>query len=162
MGTETLPEQVERHTSFGPDDELQREEHVHQLARQMSHLSRTNTGLAQDTNPFLDNSSPTLNPNSPKFDARAWMKHLVHLASKDSETHHHRTAGVSFTNLSVHGFGTPTDYQKDVGNLALSLFGSVKRLLGFKKSVRKIQILRDFDGLVKHGEMLIVLGRPGS
>ena len=26
---------------------------------------------------------------------------------------------------------------------------------------QKIQILRDFDGLVKSGEMLVVLGRPG-
>lgn len=27
---------------------------------------------------------------------------------------------------------------------------------------RKIQILRNFEGLVKSGEMLVVLGRPGS
>lgn len=34
-------------------------------------------------------------------------------------------------------------------------------MFGFKKNVRKIQILREFDGLVKSGELLVVLGRPG-
>jgi ABC-type multidrug transport system ATPase subunit len=36
----------------------------------------------------------------------------------------------------------------------------IRRLLGSK--LQKIQILREFDGLVKSGEMLVVLGKPGS
>ena len=35
-----------------------------------------------------------------------------------------------------------------------------KRLVGREQKTR-IQILRDFDDLVKRGEMLLVLGRPG-
>ena len=63
--------------------------------------------------------------------------------------------------MSVHGFGTPTDFQKDVGNVFLAGLGSAKRMLGFKGATQKIQILRNFDGIVKSGELLLVLGRPG-
>ncbi|TRM65094.1 ABC-2 type transporter-domain-containing protein [Schizophyllum amplum] len=143
-------------------DEGQREGRVHELARQMSHLSRTNSEAAQ-VNPFIDNSDPRLDPNNPQFNSRLWTKTLVSLASRDPEHFPRRAAGVSFKNLNVHGFGTPTDYQKDVGNVLLSAFGSFKRMLGFgKDNVQKIQILEDFDGLVKSGELLVVLGRPGS
>lgn len=62
-------------------------------------------------------------------------------------------------NLSVHGYGQPTDYQKTFGNYPLEIAGLFNRLTGRGKT--KIQILRDFDGLVKSGEMLVVLGRPG-
>ncbi|KAL1724115.1 ABC-2 type transporter-domain-containing protein [Schizophyllum commune] len=145
-----------------PDDEALREGRVHELARQMSQLSRTHSEVGQ-VNPFIDNSDPRLDPNSPQFNARLWTKSLVSLASRDPDRYPRRTAGVSFRNLNVHGYGTPTDYQKDVGNIFLSAFGTFSRMLGFgKNNVQKIQILREFDGLVKSGELLVVLGRPGS
>ena len=46
------------------------------------------------------------------------------------------------------------------GNYPLELGGLFNRITGRGK--RKIQILRDFEGLVKSGEMLVVLGRPGA
>ena len=60
----------------------------------------------------------------------------------------------------MHGFGSPTDYQKDVLNSLLSVGGLFRRAVSSGKS--KLQILRGFDGLVESGEMLVVLGRPGS
>lgn len=71
-----------------------------------------------------------------------------------------RTAGVSFKGLNVHGFGSDTDYQKSVGNVWLEGPGLFKRLKGDKG--RKINILQSLDGLVEAGEMLVVLGPPGS
>jgi ATP-binding cassette subfamily G (WHITE) protein 2 (PDR) len=56
----------------------------------------------------------------------------------------------------VHGFGSPTDYQKDVANSVLQIGALFRSMTGTGK--QKIQILRDFDGLVKSGEMLVVLG----
>ena len=51
---------------------------------------------------------------------------------------------------------------QSVGNIVFSMASSLKSKLGFgKQDVRRIQILRDFEGLVKPGEMLVVLGRPG-
>jgi len=46
------------------------------------------------------------------------------------------------------------------GNYPLELASLFNTLTGRGK--HKIQILRDFEGLVRSGEMLVVLGRPGS
>lgn len=45
-------------------------------------------------------------------------------------------------------------------NIVLEAVGLFNKVTGRGKT--KIQILRDFEGLVKSGEMLVVLGRPGS
>ena len=45
-------------------------------------------------------------------------------------------------------------------NVVLEAVGLFNKITGRGKT--KIQILRDFEGLVKSGEMLVVLGRPGS
>ncbi|KAJ6016384.1 hypothetical protein N7540_010975 [Penicillium herquei] len=102
----------------------------------------------------------TLNPASPNFKAMHWMKNLCALFSRDPERYPRREAGVSFRNLSVHGFGSATDYQKDVFNSLLEPGALFRKLTRTGK--QKIQILHDFDGLVHNGEMLVVLGRPGS
>jgi ATP-binding cassette, subfamily G (WHITE), member 2, PDR len=62
--------------------------------------------------------------------------------------------------LNAHGFGTPTDYQKTVGNVLLEI-GSLFRWI-VQSGKKRIQILNGFDGLVDSGDMLLVLGRPGS
>lgn len=104
-----------------------------------------------------DENSP-LNPNGPNFNARAWAKAVVDMVA--GEGHSFRTSGVAFQHLNVFGFGTPTDYQKDFFNVWLEVAGYARRLVGNAK--RRIDILRDFDGVVHKGEMLVVLGPPGS
>ncbi|KAF3069069.1 ABC transporter CDR4 [Daldinia childiae] len=69
--------------------------------------------------------------------------------------------GVSFHNLHAYGFISSTDYQATVGSYILAIGAVLRRLLGYQQR-QKIQILRGFDGLVRNGEMLLVLGRPGS
>jgi len=101
-----------------------------------------------------------INPQSSRFNARAWMKNLVGFISQDPTRYPRRTASVSFRNLDAYGFGTPTDYQKTVGNILLEI-GSFFRWMT-QSGKQKIQILKGFDGLVDRGEMLLVLGRPGS
>lgn len=111
-------------------------------------------------NPFTDLRGDTsVDPTSEKFSPRSWMKNLLTLESRDPERYPHRTAGISFTNLSVHGFGKPSDYQKDILNTPLSIGSLFRYFTGTGK--KKIQILKDFDGLIKEKEMLVVLGRPG-
>ncbi|KAL2759934.1 hypothetical protein ACRALDRAFT_1073982 [Sodiomyces alcalophilus JCM 7366] len=126
-----------------------------------SRASTTGAHVSQGTNPFLtseDQDSP-LNPHSSKFDARAWAKSVVDLIS--SEGGQMRTSGIAFQNLNVFGYGQATDFQKDVGNVWLGAAGSIARRL-FPQTQRRIDILRDFDGVVHKGEMLVVLGPPGS
>lgn len=51
--------------------------------------------------------------------------------------------------------------QKTVGNATFGVFTALARMIGVGKKLTKIRILREFDGLLESGEMLIVLGRPG-
>ncbi|KAK9419698.1 putative ABC transporter domain-containing protein [Seiridium unicorne] len=126
---------------------------VHSLARR--YTTRSNAG-AQGDNPFKADASSPLNPASENFSARAWAKAIVGMDSAGF-----RSAGICFQNVNVHGFGQATDYQKNVGNVWLDVAGLVRKAVGMSKP-RKIDILRSFDGLVRKGEMLVVLGPPGS
>lgn len=56
--------------------------------------------------------------------------------------------------------GSETDYQKTVGNTLLEVKSLVSRLAGAKG--RRIDILQGVDLLVPPGELLCVLGPPGS
>ena len=69
--------------------------------------------------------------------------------------------GVAFRNLNVYGFNTPTDYQKTVSNYAFVVYNEIRQWFGHKQKMR-VDILRDFEGVVRSGEMLVVLGKPGS
>ncbi|KAL4805482.1 ABC-2 type transporter-domain-containing protein [Aspergillus unguis] len=143
------------------EDDPEGEAQVASLARRLTRQSTRLTSKSTLENPFfLDDPDSTLNPQSPNFRVRDWMKMLLEIRSRDPERYPDRTAGVAFKNLSVHGFGSPTDYQKNVLNVLLE-FGTIARRL-FGVRMQKIQILRDFEGLVRKGEMLVVLGRPGS
>jgi ATP-binding cassette, subfamily G (WHITE), member 2, PDR len=145
--------------NFDEKDSSDREERqVLQLAKTFTYASVKNAE-GQYINPFLGPEDPTLDPNSEKFSAKAWVKTLVSIASRDPERYPERTAGVSYRNLSCHGYGNATDYQKTFGNYPLETAGIFNKLTGRGRT--KIQILRNFDGLVKSGEMLVVLGRPG-
>lgn len=133
---------------------------VHALARTFTQQSVKNE-KGEHINPFEAAGNPLLDPSSEKFSYRAWVKNLVGVQSRDPEKYPQRVAGISYKNLSCHGFGEATDYQKTFGNYPLEFPSLLRRLVG-KREQRKIQILRNFDGLVRSGELLVVLGRPGS
>jgi hypothetical protein len=134
-------------------------EKVHELARALTQHS-VKDALGEHVNPFGDHNNPALDPLSGKFSYRAWVKTLVGIQSRDPERYPERVAGVAYKNLSAFGFGESTDYQKTFGNYPLEAGGLFRRLIGQRQQT-KIQILRDFDGLIRSGEMLVVLGRPG-
>ncbi|KAL5338916.1 ABC-2 type transporter-domain-containing protein [Aspergillus crustosus] len=137
------------------------EQKITALARNFSRLSQKSS-VADGTNTFLEASTdPQLDPHSEEFNARKWTKNFLSVANRDPDRYPRRTAGVSFRNLSAFGYGTAADYQADVANMWLKGYGWIRRKLGFVERVR-IDILRDFEGFVRSGEMLVVLGRPGS
>jgi hypothetical protein len=140
----------------------QERDEITYLARQISQISRRSSlPSGEPTNSFLDTTTdPELDPNSESFNQKKWVKNLLHITSRDPEKYPRRTAGVTFRNLNAYGFGTAADYQADVFNTWLKAFGYMRGWLGLRKK-RRIDILRDFEGLVKSGEMLVVLGRPG-
>ncbi|KAK3385327.1 ATP-binding cassette transporter [Podospora didyma] len=106
-----------------------------------------------------DPDSP-LNPCGNKFNARAWATNVAKLASERGEGF--RQVGLCFQNLSVFGYGMPTDFQKDVGNIWLALPAMARRLFSSTTGQTRIDILYDLDGIIRPGEMCVVLGPPGS
>ncbi|KIM94629.1 hypothetical protein OIDMADRAFT_106686 [Oidiodendron maius Zn] len=146
----------------GGDDleQNRRRSEVQDLARTYTLQSKASGTVPSHGSVFAAHTDPDspLNPNSPKFNARNWAKAIVEqVAAEGTEF---RTSGVCFQNLNVYGFGAGTDYQKDVANVWLEAIGMVRRAFGYSK--RRIDILRNFDGVVHNGEMLVVLGPPGS
>ncbi|KAF2818778.1 AtrD, ABC-transporter [Ophiobolus disseminans] len=69
--------------------------------------------------------------------------------------------GVSFRNLNVHGTYSSDRYQQTVASYFLSLLEPLVRLVRSHKR-NQTQILRGFNGTVRSGELLLVLGRPRS
>lgn len=138
------------------EDELERRASaVQSLAASYSRRS----GGGPWGNPFVADADSVLNPKSANFSAKEWAKAIVELISPSNTSL--RSAGVCFQNLSVHGFRATTDYHKDVGTVWLSFVaGIVQGLLGNPRP--KVDILNQMDGLVRQGEMLVVLGPPGS
>jgi len=141
------------------DSQTNDDQEVRDLARTLT--SQSNFSHVDGNNPFSPVKDSSLDPYSSYFKPRSWMKALLHLHSRDPERYPARTAGVAFRGLSVHGYGNATDYQKSVGNVWLEAVGMARRLVG-SNAQSKIDILQDFDGLVDSGEMLVVLGPPGS
>ncbi|KZL71217.1 multidrug resistance protein cdr1 [Colletotrichum tofieldiae] len=123
-------------------------------------LVRSASRLDPDINPFLS-SHPSLNPSCrDEFNAKKWARALLQHSRHHPQHYPRLEAGVAYRNLSVHGYGTDTDYQKDVLNVLWQAPMMIKQF--FSKRQQKMDILREFDGIVKSGELLLVLGRPGS
>lgn len=96
-------------------------------------------------------------PQSPKFDLRKWVRMTLRLA--DDEGIKTKRTDVVFRDLNVSGSGSAVNIQGTVG-------GAIRAPLQigelFRSGKQPKHILRNFNGLMKSGELLIVLGRPGS
>ncbi|KAL8651739.1 MAG: hypothetical protein Q9226_004576 [Calogaya cf. arnoldii] len=155
---ETVEEKSEHRLSTLNFDES---EH-HKIAELAETLSCHSVSVekGEPINPFFGSEDPLLDPKSGKFSSKAWLETLLRITSRDPERYPRRVAGVAYKNLSAHGFGEPTDYQKTFGNYPFKLLTTARRFIGNWRKT-KIQILSGCDGLIESGEMLLVLGRPG-
>ena len=99
----------------------------------------------------------TLNPSNPTFDFQKWSQALVNLRSRlDLPTP--PRSGFCFKNLSVNGSGPVIEQQDTLWTLLTQPFNI--RSLFRSKETRCI--LTALDGVVQKGQLLLVLGRPGS
>ncbi|KAK1978333.1 ABC-2 type transporter-domain-containing protein [Colletotrichum cereale] len=135
--------------------------------REIEHLARRVTNASQHhaANAHVDALNPPkdshLDPTSSNFDPAAWTKAFIQVFESDPESAPNRLAGVVFCNLNVFGYTSGTQYQKSAGSILLSMAADIVGIVT-GRSKKRIDILRDFEGLVKPGEMLLVLGPPGS
>ncbi|OBR13033.1 ABC-2 type transporter [Colletotrichum higginsianum IMI 349063] len=86
---------------------------------------------------------------------------------EQSEEEKTRHSGVIFRDLTVKGVGVGASLQPTVGDIFLGLPRKIKVLLshGPKAAFAKPPVrdlISHFDGCVRPGELLLVLGRPGS
>ena len=164
-------------TTPAPSPE-QRADDIQRLARRLSRTVSRGSDTAEKAkgsdaplhpNPFEYEAGSLLDPFSDTFDARAWVRSMA-ASSRDSALS--RLSGVAYRDLSVHGFGSDSggsrvvqprlriDYQRTVGNLPLSMVSGLWNWVTGRR--KKVQILQGLDGFLEAGEMLVVLGPPGS
>ena len=133
---------------------------VQQLARQYTEHSVVDASTDAGRLFGGDEPSPQLNPQSEKFSARAWAKAIANITNEEGPGY--RRAGFCFENMNVFGYGTETDYQKNVGNVWLEIPSLARKISSKTGGQQRIDILQNFDGIVEAGEMLVVLGPPGA
>lgn len=114
----------------------------------------------KDTIEEMDEDHPAFDPNSGQFDQRKWVRKVLRLLDREGLPRPVST-GVAFQNLNVSGSGSALQYQSSVSSALLAPLRPQEYLSFIRRSPEK-HILRSFDGLLQSGELLIVLGRPGS
>ncbi|KAJ5334695.1 hypothetical protein N7452_007098 [Penicillium brevicompactum] len=127
------------------------------IATQRSRRQSTTPG-AQDSLTNLAQQDPSLDPLSGKFDLRKWLKLAINDRGRDGAPGH--TSDVIFKNLNVYGSGAALQFQETVAS-TLSAPLRLPQLLRQSHAPQR-RILKDFHGIMKSGELLLVLGRPGA
>lgn len=122
-------------------------------------VQRTGTGLERkDTLADVRLGDPVLDPTKPEFNFYKWVRMFMRLMEEDGIKH--ARTGVTFKNLNVGGTGAAVHLQSTCSSFLTSLLHPRETFSIGRKSEKLI--LKDFSGTVKEGELLVVLGRPGS
>ncbi|RMJ21434.1 ABC transporter [Aspergillus sp. HF37] len=106
----------------------------------------------------LPADSPVLNPDSKDFDLYQWLCTIV--SQLRDEGIPRKKSSIYFRNLRVTGTGAALQLQQTVGSLMTSLLRPRETFNIGSKTPK--QILKQSDGILDSGELLIVLGRPGA
>lgn len=73
--------------------------------------------------------------------------------------------GIIWDRLTVRGMGGVKTFIKTFPDAVVDFFNvpeTIMHLIGYGKKGKQFDILKDFRGVTKPGEMVLVLGRPGS
>jgi ATP-binding cassette subfamily G (WHITE) protein 2 (SNQ2) len=139
--------------------ELNRE--LSSISRRMSRTqSRASGAKARDLEKAVSSSDETLDD---AFD-------LEHTLRGNREADNEagikpKYIGVIWDNLTVRGIGGVKNFVKVFPDAFVDFFnvpGTIMSILGLRKKGKEFDILHNFRGVAKPGEMVLVLGRPGS
>ena len=143
-------------------------EHGDELARIATALSPPQTHEAperpdtrlerRDTLAGVKFGDPVLDPTKPEFNFYKWVRMFMRAMEEDGIKR--ARSGITFKNLNVGGSGAAMHLQNTVSAPIMSLLHPRETFSIGRKSEKLI--LKDFNGTVREGELLIVLGRPGS
>ncbi|KAG5941673.1 hypothetical protein E4U53_007373 [Claviceps sorghi] len=134
-----------------------------ELVRIATAISQRRPSLAAQPQPSrhlgsLDESDASLNPEHINFDLERWLRRFIDQLTEGGVEN--KSLGVSYRNLDVFGSGSALQLQDTVASMVAAPL-KLGDFFSFNKKPRK-QILHGFDGYLSPGELLIVLGRPGS
>lgn len=122
-----------------------------------------------DTEFSDDETTPDTDEDEKGFELGSFLKE-GHFEKRTETGESAKKVGVIYKNLTVKGVGAtavfaPTLPDAILGTLGPDLYNFICRFvpqLRFGRSPPMRDLVHDFTGLVKHGEMMLVLGRPGS
>jgi ATP-binding cassette subfamily G (WHITE) protein 2 (PDR) len=135
-------------------------ENLRQIATQQSEKSRrrSEAGAPDVTTRTIAEDDPALDPQSAEFNLEKWLRIIV--ADAQGRGLSPPQAGIVFKQLNVSGSGAALQLQDTLGS-TLALPFRLPELLRQRHSPSRL-ILKSFNGLMKSGELLLVLGRPGA
>lgn len=159
----TFPSALSRSNTYDGDAVMEQDD-KNELKRIATALSRRQSNVAAPSRRqsvglgAVDEYDATLDPDRREFDLSKWLLRFIRELSEKGLAD--RQIGVSFRNLDVFGSGDAIQLQQTVGSVLLAPLRPGE-FFSFGKKQPK-HILHNFNGLVKSGELLVVLGRPGS
>lgn len=101
---------------------------------------------------------PLPNVSDPAFNVLTYATEALRHA--DKETVNSRQASFAFKELKVTGSASTANVKSTVASVLMAPLALAKRFSG--REAPEKEILNNFDGITKSGELLLVLGRPGS
>jgi len=140
--------------------------HPEEVANLALALSRTSaySRFSQDYGPSkhatadeIEDEGSVIDPSHPQFDAYKWAKSMIETGQKKGLKQ--RKMSVLFQNLNIYASNEAQGFQKTVGFPLREPANIWRSILS---PPAKKTIIRQFEGVLRNGEMLLVLGRPGS
>ncbi len=159
-----------RTTYICPADDSSMEHNVFDHRTQLTRIATVTSQSYQHVTPTVPNKIETenglaridtkdsLDPDSPNFNVYKWARTTMEAFDKAGVKL--RQASFSFKNLSVSGSSSTAHFQSTVVSIFMIPF-RIKEHFSLGR-LPETKILRHCDGVVKPGEMLLVLGCPGS
>ncbi|KAG9245648.1 ABC-2 type transporter-domain-containing protein [Calycina marina] len=153
------------------------EEEFHQLQRELSGISRMSRQISRtqsrqsskkgrkgrDAADIEKIATASDAASDEPFDLESTLR-----GNKDAEVEsgiRPKHIGVYWDGLTVTGKGGVTNFVKTFPDAFVSFFNVVEtgmNIFGLGRKARTVSILKDFRGVTKPGELVLVLGRPGS
>ena len=133
---------------------------THESMRRRSSVYTQHTAVSgrPDTMGTIREDDPCLDPQTDKFDLGKWLAYGLGEFRREGALD--LRPGIVFKNLSISGTGAAVQFQDTVASTFTAPF-RIGEALQNRHSPPK-RILNEFNGVLKSGELLLVLGRPGA
>ncbi|AEO64368.1 uncharacterized protein THITE_2110465 [Thermothielavioides terrestris NRRL 8126] len=136
-----------------------------ELQRELSRISRASQPRShgEDRKSQLEGGFPASEETFEQFDLEAVLR--GDLAAEREAGIRPKHIGVYWDGLTVKGIGGQTNYVKTFPDAFIDFFDvitPIRQMLGFGKKGVEVTLLDNFRGVCKPGEMILVLGKPGS